>query len=177
MGIIFPPFHFPLLSSTPFLLRRNLLLQAIGLNYKCHSVHVCVVRVHPSSCIWGYGMFAMCQFADTEKEITLRCLMVFLVLFWTLSIWHVLLNHSLTWKKKLKILRTNVFWFCSLKEYSPMSSILYVYSTSTWHIEHTCIVHMHKVVYTHLRGLTHNESCVLRISCDSSSVVYAKWLF
>lgn len=77
MVIIFPPFHFPLLSSTPFLLHCNLLLQAIGLSYKCHSVHVCVVRVHPSSCIRGYGMFAMCQFADTEKENTLRCLMFY----------------------------------------------------------------------------------------------------
>lgn len=97
MVIIFPPFHFPLLPSSPPPL--HLLLQAINLSYKCHSVHVCVVRVHTPSCICAYaGMYVMCVSSLYSRGEQVDMFDVFPVPFFfgTLSFWHVHLNHSLT---------------------------------------------------------------------------------
>ena len=119
MVIIFPPFHFPLLPSSPSPL--HLLLQAINLSYKCHSVHVCCMSAHSSMCTFVHMQACMsCVLVGcTQEESVLTCLKFSLShLFWTLSIWHVLLNQTLT-KKKMKTLCTNILLVFSLHGTHP----------------------------------------------------------
>lgn len=57
---------------------------------------------------------------------------------------------------------------------SKDTSHYYIYSMSTVHEAHcTYTVYAYKVEYTY-RRVTHSKSSVLRISCDSASVVYDK---
>lgn len=160
MVIIFPPFHFPLLPSSPPPL--HLLLQAINLSYMCHPVHVCVVRVHTRRAY--AGMYIMCGSWLCSRGEHADMFDVWCFFF------------------SFKYFACTPKSLCDLKKEHENTMYRYVpesvppRDTSPYHVAYTACLHPRDTqthtVHTHYKGLSHSTSCTLRTSCYSSSLVY-----